>query len=346
MIKLDIIFTGAPVLIWGAPGVGKTAAIVQFAKQSGLPCEVVLASIREPADFSGLPIIHEGGVRFAPPNWAVRLAEAGRGILFFDEISTAPPAVQAALLRVVLDRVVGDLQLPKDIYIIAAANPPHQAAGGWELSPPLANRFAHLEWTVDPREWAQEFPRYWGAPPSHPYPEAWSIARSEVAGFIAYRPTLLLAPPTNHTENSWASPRSWDNASRMLAYIRAEGGTLEDALPYIAGAVGKGAGMEFYTWLREADLPDPESVLQNPNLLPDRADKLYAVLGAVVQLVGDDHERYQKAWHVIDRAADIAVDIAAVFARDLIRTARQQSWATPATVKRFIPLLKEVGALG
>jgi len=52
------------------------------------------------------------GVRFAPPSWALRLAEAGHGLLFLDELSTAPPAVQAALLRVVLERAVGDLMLP------------------------------------------------------------------------------------------------------------------------------------------------------------------------------------------------------------------------------------------
>ena len=63
----------------------------------------------------------------------------------FDEISTAPPAVQAALLRVVLERTVGDLRLPDAVSLVAAANTPEQAAGGWELSPPLANRFLSPE---------------------------------------------------------------------------------------------------------------------------------------------------------------------------------------------------------
>lgn len=48
----------------------------------------------------------------ATPDWAVRLARAGQGLLFFDELSSAPPAVQAALLRVVLERRVGNLVLP------------------------------------------------------------------------------------------------------------------------------------------------------------------------------------------------------------------------------------------
>src|ERR1700693_1920742 len=97
-----------PVLLWGAPGTGKTSAIRAMAQIMGLPCETGTASIREPSDFAGLPIVVGDGVRFAPPAWALRLAEAGHGLLFLDELSTPPPAVQAALLPVVLARGGGD----------------------------------------------------------------------------------------------------------------------------------------------------------------------------------------------------------------------------------------------
>src|SRR6202042_2804518 len=105
---------------------------------------------------------------FAPPSWAVAVAEAGHGLVFFDEISTAPPAVQAALLRVVLERTVGDLTLPDAVSVVAAANPPERAADGWALSPPLANRFCHLDWPVDARTVADGFAGGWPtpAPPS------------------------------------------------------------------------------------------------------------------------------------------------------------------------------------
>ena len=92
-----------PWLMWGEPGVGKTSAVLDMAAAAGLPCEVVIASIREPSDFAGLPVVDGAElVRFAPPRWAERLSAEGRGVLFLDELTTAPPAVQAALLRVVL----------------------------------------------------------------------------------------------------------------------------------------------------------------------------------------------------------------------------------------------------
>ncbi len=135
--------TRTPGLIIGPPGVGKSSSIVNWGNKNGLRTWVVIASLREPTDFAGLPVVStqttkdEHGkeypvVHFAPPNFAKEASEHG-GLIFLDEITTAPPAVQAALLRAVLDLAFGDLELPPDkVAIVAAANPPELAAGGWD----------------------------------------------------------------------------------------------------------------------------------------------------------------------------------------------------------------------
>lgn len=46
-----------PVLLWGEPGIGKTAALTQLAATLDLPLTTVIASVHEPSDFSGLPVI-------------------------------------------------------------------------------------------------------------------------------------------------------------------------------------------------------------------------------------------------------------------------------------------------
>src|SRR3954463_10874034 len=136
-----------PVLLWGEPGIGKTAALTQLAAALDLPLTTVIASVHEPSDFSGLPVIGgdpaEDGVPMAPPDWAVRLVRAGRGLLFLDELSTAPPAVQAALLRLVLERRVGSLRLPPGVRIVAAANPRSSAADGRGLRAPPPKPVLH-----------------------------------------------------------------------------------------------------------------------------------------------------------------------------------------------------------
>ncbi|MGH9224586.1 MAG: AAA family ATPase [Acidimicrobiales bacterium] len=351
-----------PVLLWGPPGTGKTATVRALGEAMGWPCETVIAAIREPSDFAGLPVIDRGEpargrVVFAPPRWAERLAVAGRGLLFLDEISTAPPAVQAALLRVVLERTVGDLALPADVAVVAAANPPEQAADGWDLSAPLANRFCHLDWPVDSRAVRDGFVRGFTTPAPPPLAPGWHDAipaqRAVVAAFLTARPTLTCAVPDNAAQSGrgWPSPRSWDMAARLMAACRNAGpprpsGDVEAAL--VEGAVGEGAGSEFLVWLVEADLPDPEAVLADPSsfTLPDRPDRALAALSAVTAAViaRPTVDRWLRGWEVVGKAAGTAADIAAVSARDLAEF-RPAGAPVPPEVRTFAPLLRAAGLL-
>jgi len=133
---------GIPVLLWGRPGVGKSS-FLEGLDQADFPVLTLIASIHDPTDFSGLPIHKKGMVRYAIPEWVKKFEKQEEGLLFLDELTTAPPAVQAALLRVVLERKVGFHTLPDKVRIVAAANPPNLMTGGWDLSPPLRNRFIH-----------------------------------------------------------------------------------------------------------------------------------------------------------------------------------------------------------
>jgi hypothetical protein len=140
-----------------------------------VPVQTIIAAIREPADFLGLPFREDGATAYAPPKWAKKLADEGKGILFLDEVSAAPPSVQNALLRVILERVVGDdLQLPEGVMICAAANPAEQLIGGWNLSAPLANRFVHFDWTMKSDDWTAGMRNGWPRPKITRLPEGWS----------------------------------------------------------------------------------------------------------------------------------------------------------------------------
>ena len=343
-----------PVLLWGAPGTGKSSVIRAMSEAMGWPCETVIAAIREPSDFSGLPVVVGGVVHFAPPRWAERLAAAGRGLLFLDEISTAPPAVQAALLRVVLERVVGDIALPPDVVVVAAANPPEQSADGWDLSAPLANRFCHLSWDVEPAVFAQGLAGGWGTPGVPTLPPGWEegIARSRalVSAFVTVRPGLTCQVPGDAAAagRGWPSPRTWDMAARLWAAADAAGASTEAETALITGCVGEGPGVELLMWEMDMDLPDPEEVLADPDGfdLPERGDRTYAVLSAVAAAVAarPTPERWLAGWRVLGRAGERAPDVAAVAARVLARC-RPPGAVAPPEVKLFAPLLKEAGLL-
>ncbi|MEU8150174.1 AAA family ATPase [Nonomuraea sp. NPDC048901] len=349
-----------PVLLWGEPGIGKSAGLQQLAAGLGVPLETVIASVHEPSDFAGLPIIGDDpattGVPMAPPDWAVRLAAAGRGVVFFDELSSAPPAVQAALLRVVLERRVGSLSLPEPVRVVAAANPPSSAADGWHLSPPLANRFVHLQWTHDPRTVARGMAGTWPAVPlplidPARVPSAVARARGVISGFLTARPGLAhhLPGDAESRGRAWPSPRTWEMVLRLLSVGYAADADQKAVAAAVIGAVGDGTGLELLAYLEQLDLPDPDRVLANPAAfaLPERGDRQLAFLTAIVSAVQSDltRRRWEAGWAVLAKAVDAGVpDVAARAAGDLAAM-RDTDWPVPSGIDAFLDLLQLSGAL-
>ncbi|MFD7868540.1 AAA family ATPase [Streptomyces sp. NPDC057682] len=339
-----------PVLLWGEPGIGKSAALTQLADALGLPLTTVIASVHEPSDFCGLPIVGddpaEQGVPMAPPDWAVRLVRAGRGLLFLDELSTAPPAVQAALLRLVLERRIGALRLPPGVRIVAAANPRSSAADGWELSPPLANRFVHLQWVHDHDVVVRGLGGTW---PRATLPRldperltgAVEFARRAVCGLLAARPALVHRLPSAETRRggAWPSPRSWETTLRLIAFATAADVSREVLSLLVRGAVGDGPGLELLAAVDRMDLPDPETLLADPDAadLPERGDLRQAVLDGVVAAVRKrpDRARWDAAWRLLVRALETGAPDLVVVPATTLATLRQEDWDVPETIERM-----------
>jgi hypothetical protein len=356
MQALQVALTAnVPVILWGEPGGGKTASVNAVATALGWPIETVLASLREPSDFAGLPVIIDKHMHLAPPDWAGRLAGQPEAICFLDEISTAAPATQRALLRVIHERVAGDLNLGHGVRMVAAANPADIAAGGWDLTPPLANRFLHLYYEIDPAvvaagllgawpeadplsispDWASHLPHY----------------RSVVSGFLSARPGMVHDRPKNREQAglAWPSPRSWEAVISILAASEGTAIAPEARLALIAGLVGEGAAVEFLSFERDLDLPNPESLLANPTSYarPPRGDQVHAVIAAVTFAVRNNltAPRWTAAMEVFAAvAADGNVDIAANGVRQLAAL-RPENAVLPTTLKVFREILVAAGLL-
>ena len=177
------------------------------------------------------------------------------------------------------------------------------------------------------------------------------VLRSRIAGFVTVRPMLVLDVPDNAAAagRAWPSPRTWDMVARLSAAGEAAG--IDDLTTslLIRGCVGQGPGVEYITWLAEADLPDPEAVLADPDgfVLPERGDRAYAALSSIAAAVAADpgDGRWERGWRVFGRAAGAAPDVAATAARTLARC-RPPGAPIPAEVSAFAPLLRDAGLLG
>ncbi|MEN0005579.1 MAG: AAA family ATPase [Bacteroidota bacterium] len=265
-------YLGIPTLIWGRPGVGKSS-FLEALERPDFPVLTLIASIHDPTDFSGLPVFQEGKVQYAVPEWVNLFQEREDGLLLLDELTTAPPAVQAALLRVVLERKVGFHELPQKVRIVAAANPTDFMTGGWDLSPPLRNRFVHIEWDLPTGTYLQALEEGF---PEATLPQIDAKIHAElveqwklrIAAFLKLSPDLLYTMPDSDPL-AFASPRSWEFAAALLAacdYLglaptNEKGGDPVSAA-LVRGCIGQGPTLPFFEFLTNLNLPDPTAVLE------------------------------------------------------------------------------------
>lgn len=310
MIEADV-----PLLLWGAPGTGKTAAVAALAAERGSHVEVLIGSTLDPTDL-GRPIVTDNDeVVLAPPTWAERIRKALKAKketwLFLDELTCSPPSVQAALLRVVNERQVADVSI-EGCHIIAASNPADQATDSSDLSHASANRWAHVDWEVDVEAWCAGELAGWGHPD-----EALSEIRALITGWISYRSDALLSPPKAHSDDvrGWPSPRAWSHLIRALGTperIRTPLGR------QVCGAlVGSGAAAELIAWSLDNDLPNAVDLLDNKVKLPTRGDRASLAVSACISYAVTHVDRVPDLWRVCLAQRD---DLSLVSARRAINT--------------------------
>ena len=113
-----------PVMLWGPPGVGKSQLITHVAEKHVVPIIDVRLSQMEPSDLRGIPFRNNDKVEWATPAMLPDAERHGeQGILFLDEITSAPPSVSAAAYQLILDRKLGEYEVPKGLIILTGTEP-------------------------------------------------------------------------------------------------------------------------------------------------------------------------------------------------------------------------------
>ena len=335
---------GAPVVFWGPPGVGKSERIEQVSEMLALPLETLYLATHQPEDISGIPMPNDkgGATRICDLPQVQSLTDAGKGVLFLDELSCARPAVQGAGLGVVYTRRFAGKRMPGRIRVVGAANPAGEAAGGWELDPPMANRFMHVEVTPPTPDESADYELNGPAPLGILINEAEDKVQSRWKEVRA-RYTMMYASWLRHHKDeakvycmpaegskergrAWPSPRSWKMA--MNAAATAECLDMPElALDMVVASVGLGLAAEWAEWAAKADLPSPKDALEKCwRVNKKRLDIAHTVLQACVNyaLKQADKDQQKKyiilAWKLLAPVVfeDQLLDIASVQGKKLM----------------------------
>jgi hypothetical protein len=311
-----------PLFISGPPGIGKSDVVAEVARMQNRPLIDIRLPLLEATDIRGLPHLAEVTIRDAEGNLVmnesnVPLTEKvfkwstpsdlptdpnSRALVFFDEMSSAPPSVQAATYQIILNRKIGTYELPDDVVIVAAGNRVKDKGVAYNMPTPLANRFIHTTLHVDFDDWQE-----------------WAILNrihQDVVGYLTFQPNDLFDFDPRRESYAFATPRSWSFVSDLI-YERKADGTLGDtSLPadilgdMIKGTVGEGPAIKFLTYRKQANnLPRARDILDGTvtQLKVKQIDIMYSLSTSLVYALMDDNNKAVAAAKNGDKNSHVTV---------------------------------------
>jgi hypothetical protein len=198
---LDMLDVKQAVMVWGPSGVGKSDAVQDWAHERGKKIYDVRLSMIEPTEIKGVgvPDFNEQRTKWFPAEFVPNEPNC---VLFLDEITTAPPTIQAMAYQITLNRMIGSTPLPEDCVVVCAGNRVTDRGVAYQMPSPLANRLFHITVKEDISSWRN-----------------WALLRgidSRIISFLTLRPKYLHKMVPTTSGEAWPSPRSWAACNRIL----------------------------------------------------------------------------------------------------------------------------------
>lgn len=267
------LFAGLTPIVTSSPGIGKSDITRNIAKEYRLKVIDFRVPQADVTDFNGLPFRNERGrAEFLPfdifplagdplPPMLDKNGEQvvingepqfyDGWLIFLDELTSAPKHLQSPAYKLILDRQVGLHDLHPRVVIAAAGNLAGDKAIVHEMSTALQSRLIHLELKLDHKEWME-----------------WAIKEggidSRILAFLQFKGELLHRFNPEHDEKTFACPRTWEFASRL---IKNQNVGMED-LPVLAGTISPGVAHEFISFIKVFDeLPKLADIIASPDTI-------------------------------------------------------------------------------
>lgn len=259
--------------ITSSPGLGKSSVVRQIADDFGLVLIDLRLSQCTPEDLMGLPMREGKKASFMPfkmfPLAGDEIPKGMNGwLLFLDEFNSAFKSVQAAAYKLILDRMVGQEQLHESVFPVCAGNLATDRAIVTQQSTAMQSRLVHLEMKVSHKDFIK-----------HAIQQDFD---HRIMGFLEFQPHLVHNFQPDHQDRTFACPRTWEFASKLIKNKPLEA----ISLPLLAGTLSDGVAVEFHSFMEEyAHIPTIGAVLKSPETVevPDKPSTKYAVLTMLVQ---------------------------------------------------------------
>ena len=205
-----------PVLLLGAPGIGKTQIMEQAARECGVALVAYTITHHTRQSAIGLPFISKkeyGGREYSATEYTMseivasiynRMSETGlsEGILFIDEINCVSETLAPAMLQFLQCKSFGNHEIPKEWVIVAAGNPPEYNKSVREFDVVTLDRVKKILVEPDYQTWRE-----------YAYKENMHPA---ILSYLELRNNCFYQMETTIDGKQFATPRGWEDLSRMM----------------------------------------------------------------------------------------------------------------------------------
>ena len=259
----------------GAPGVGKSQVIRQIGKKYGYKViDIRLAQMSE-VEIGGLIYPNESRTKtvwLAPDILPNEERDGKNTILLLDEITSCTKRVQVAAYQLILDRRIGQYQLPEGTFVVALGNREDDDGVYIQLAGPLADRFEIHYIEPDFPGWKYDFAIPHGV-------------HRKVIDYLTFKPTALHSQKAEDGKMVFATPRSWERVSDILKF---DDNIYNPVIQYkIIGNVGEIEGRQFIEYCKtHADAVGPEEFMRGKAMPPSKPEDLSVLIGGLVDMAG------------------------------------------------------------
>ncbi len=205
-----------PILVLGAPGLGKTAIMSQIASEMdvGFVSYTMTHHTRQSA--IGLPMIESavyGGKETEITRYTMSeivssvydaIEEQGHatGILFIDEVNCVSETLAPAMLDLLQNKKFGPHKIPEGWVLVAAGNPPEYNASAREMDIATLDRLRVIEVEPDTEVWLS-------------YARGAGLQGS-IIYYLQVKPQNLLRVERTPSGPVFVTPRGWEDLSLMM----------------------------------------------------------------------------------------------------------------------------------
>ncbi len=305
MLK-DYLLAGLVPILKGSPGLGKSAVIHALAKDLNLKVIDLRLAQCDPTDLLGFVKLEKdsnGNMRggYAPmemfpiendplpiktpgikagtelPDGTIVATDIpptfySGWLLFLDEITSAKQSVQAASYKLILDRMVGLHKLHDCVFMVGAGNLETDNAIVEEMSTAIKSRMVHMELQAKP----QDFIEY-ALQAGFDY---------RITAYLQYKPESFYTFKPDAEDPTYACPRTWEFADRLLKLPNFEFNM--HGVNLICGAISEGVGRDFSAFAKlKDDLPLMSDIIAKPTVtpVPQEISVIWMLTGALAHHV-------------------------------------------------------------